>query len=196
MSPLIARLPALLVLLTALSRSMAGALPSDSLYQLHVNLQTSAGRPAALDLYRGQPTLLAMFYGSCTAACPMLITGMQVYESRLPPESRARLRVLLVSFDAARDTPAQMTQLAHEHRIDLSRWTVAAAPKGDARRLAALLGVHYRQLPNGEFEHSLLITLVDRDGRVVASTATVVGDDAFQARLGAAAADPGGLHPE
>ena len=49
-----------------------------------------------------------------------------------------------------------------------------------------MLGVSYRKLPNGEFDHSLLITLLDSDGRIVASTTTLVGDDAFQATLRAA----------
>jgi hypothetical protein len=41
-------------------------------------------------------------------------------------------------------------------------------------------------VPNGEFEHSLLITLLDSDGRAVASTTKLVGDQEFQAKLRAA----------
>jgi protein SCO1/2 len=116
----------------------------------------------------------------------MLITAMQVYESHLDPAARVRLRVLLVSFDAARDTPQQLDSLASLHHADPKRWTFASAAESDARKIAAVLGFSYRRLANREFDHSLLITLLDSEGRIVASTKTLVGDEAFQATLRAA----------
>src|SRR5262249_44881171 len=73
-------------------------LPTDSLYHVQARLLTQSAKPIGFDVNRGHPTLVSMFYGSCPAACPMLITSMQVYESHLAPASRSRLRVLLVSF--------------------------------------------------------------------------------------------------
>jgi protein SCO1 len=165
---------------------MAADLPGDSIYQLHAQLTTQAAETTGLDLYRGHPTLTAMFYGSCPAACPMLISAIQVYESRLDEASQARLRVLMVSFDAARDTPGELDRLARLHRADSARWTFSSAPQADARRIAALLGVSYRALPGGDFDHSLKITLLDASGRIVASTTTLIGDAHFLAQLRAA----------
>jgi protein SCO1/2 len=174
--------------LVALSVSQAGDLPTDSLYQLNARITTQQGAPGRLNLYQGHPTVISMFYGSCPSYCPMLITAVQVYESHLDEASRARLRVLLVSFDAARDTPARLTELARMHRADPARWTFASASEPDARRIAAILGFRYRQLPDGSFDHSQIITLTDSQGRVLASTTKLIGDPAFQARLAAAAA--------
>jgi len=172
----------------ALALGADSALPPESLYQLHAHLLTQTGEPAAFDLGRGHPTLVSMFYGSCPAACPMLVTSMQVYESHLDRVSRSRLRVLMVSFDAARDTPQQLAQLARLHRSDPMRWTFASASEAEARKIAALLGFRYRQLPDGSFDHSLLITLLDSQGRVLATTTTLVDDSEFQAKLRAATA--------
>jgi protein SCO1/2 len=184
-------LPLLLILCAA-----AGGVPPDSVYQLHVRLTTQSGTSADLDLYRGQPVMLSMFYGSCPAACPMLITAMQVYESHLDPAARMRLRVLLVSFDPARDTPAQLAGVAALHRTDPARWTLSSAPDNDARKIAALLGISYRRQPDGSFDHSLLITLLDGQGRVLARTSKLVGDADFMSRLrAAAAAAPAPIHP-
>jgi len=165
----------------------AGDLPADSLYQLRAELTTGKG-PVGFDVYQGHPTVISMFYGSCPAYCPMLITATQVYESGLDEPSRARLRVLLVSFDAARDTPERLTELARLHRTDPDRWIFASANEPDARRIAALLGFHYRRLPDGSFDHSQIITLVDSHGRVVASTTKLIGDAGFQAKLQASTA--------
>jgi protein SCO1/2 len=174
--------------LVALSVSQAADLPTDSLYQVDAKIITQQGAPARLNLYQGHPTVISMFYGDCQSYCPMLITAVQVYESHLDEASRAQLRVLLVSFDAAHDTPARLTQLARMHRADPARWTFASAREPDARRIAAILGLRYRQLPDGSFDHSQIITLTDSQGRVLASTTTLIGDPAFQARLEAAAA--------
>jgi protein SCO1/2 len=157
--------------------------PADSLYQLRATLTTQQGTEARFDLYRGHPAVLSMFYGSCPAYCPMLITAVQVYESHLDGASRARLRVLLVSFDAAHDQPTRLAELARLHRADPERWTFASAGESDARRIAALLGFHYRRLEDGSFDHSQIVTLVDGAGRVVASTTKLIGDSAFEAKL-------------
>lgn len=182
----------LLLVLLALCGLGAAAdgLPPDSVYQLHATLTTQSGSPADLDLYRGHPVMISMFYGSCPAACPMLITAMQVYESHLDQASRARLRVLMVSFDAVRDSPPQLAGIARLHRVDPARWTFSSAPGNDARKIAALLGISYRRQPDGGFNHTLLITLLDGQGRVLARTSKLVGDTDFQARLRAAAAAP------
>lgn len=160
----------------------------DSFYQLKVTLTTQGGSSTGLDLYRGHPVIISMFYGSCPAACPMLITGIQNYETHLEPAARQRLRVLLVSFDAVRDTPAQLQSLARMHGTDPQRWTFTSAPERDARKVAALLGIQYRQRPDGDFDHSQLITLLDAQGRVLASTSKIVSDEKFLSQLRSATA--------
>jgi protein SCO1/2 len=109
-----------------------------------------------LDVDRGHPVLIAMFYGSCPSACPTLTADIKAIERRLDAAARADLRVLLVSFDLARDTPDALARLVARHGVDPARWTFAAAPE-------------YRRLPGGELSHSAVISLLDRDG-VVTST--------------------------
>lgn len=46
----------------------------------------------------------------------------------------------------------------------------AAAKAEDARALAALLGVQYRRLENGEYAHNAVLTLLSPEGTVVATT--------------------------
>ena len=52
------------------------------------------------------------------------------------------------------------------------------------RTIAALLNVQYRQLPNGEFNHSSVITLLSPQGEIeVASAKLGTPDDALLAQL-------------
>lgn len=157
--------------------------PADSLYQLNMNVLTQDGKQAGLDLYRGHPLIISMFYGTCPATCPLLITAIQGYEKTLDDKSLAGLRVLMVSFDPKRDKPKLLADIARQHRVDTQRWMFSVAGEQDARKLAALLGIQYRQLPDGDFQHTARITLVDADGRILAGTSRMFGDTEFAAAL-------------
>ena len=179
----------LLALALASPAAMAADVPADSLYQLQVPLTDSSGKPGTLDRYAGGPVLVTMFYGSCPHVCPMLIATIQRLERELPEANRGRLRVLMVSFDSKRDTPAKLTEVAQRHRVDLARWTLARADADDVRRLAAALNIQYRQLPDGEFSHATVITLLDPQGRLQKQTASLLRlDPEFAAALKAATA--------
>jgi protein SCO1/2 len=137
-----------------------------SLYDLDVSLTAQTGAPIRLDVDRGHPTLVSMFYGSCTAACPALIDRIARTIDQVPEPARGQTRVLLVSFDPARDTPARLTELAHAHHLD-ANWTLAAASPTEAQTLAAVLGIKYRVVNSGEFFHTSVVTALDGEGRTL-----------------------------
>jgi protein SCO1/2 len=133
----------------------------------------------ALEQQRGHTVLVSMFYGSCAAACPALIDDI----ARVLAENPASdARVLLVSFDPARDTPARLRELAREHHLD-SRWTLTAAPESEARALAAALGFRYQRLPDGNFAHSANVVALDRDGRPIGRMDRLGDHDSLRAAL-------------
>ncbi len=145
------------------------ALPPNTaatIYDLEVPLQDQAGRTVKLDLYRGHPVLISMFYGSCPAACPLLISDLKNIVATIPESTRADLRVLLVSFDPDGDNVAHLQELITAHGVDQTRWTMARTDPDRVRELAAVLGIKYRKLPDGSFNHSSVVTLLDRQGRI------------------------------
>ncbi|MCB9743891.1 MAG: SCO family protein [Alphaproteobacteria bacterium] len=145
----------------------AAADPGSSIYLLDLPLRDHNGETIALDVHRGHPTLVAMFYATCPSACPMLIKDLQTLEAALSPEEQASLRVLLVSLDPATDDRDALAEVVERHALDGARWTLAAPEPERVRDLAAVLGVSYRRLESGEFNHSSLITLLDAEGRPV-----------------------------
>jgi protein SCO1/2 len=153
-----------------------------SIYDLELKLRDSGGREIGLDVARGQPTLIAMFYASCPVACPVLISEVADTIAAVPASKQSELRILLVSFDPARDTPRKLGELVADRHLD-RRWTVAVATEPDARTLAGVLGVKYRRLDNGEFFHGSTIVLLDGEGHPVARADSLGHRDALLAAL-------------
>ncbi len=152
------------------------AAPGQRLYDLELALTDQRGNSVGLDTFAGHPVIVSMFYGTCPYACPMLISEIKGIEKKLPVETRSDLRVLLVSFDPERDTTAKLAELARGHDVDEARWTFARASADDVRELAAVLGIKYRKLANGAFNHSTVITVLDRGGRISKSETGLDGD--------------------
>ena len=99
---------------------------------------------------------------------------------------------MVVTLDPARDGSAALHGVVAQRHLDTRTWTLARSDSAGTRALAALLGVQYRILPSGDINHSTVLILLDRQGRVVAqSTRLGVPDPAFVARVAStmAAAD-------
>jgi protein SCO1/2 len=161
----------LLALLSPWARAAAPAVdPPDSLYQLEAPLTTQDGKPVGLDTYRGKPVLVTMFYAGCQATCPLIIDTLRAIERKLDPAQRQELRVLLVTIDPEHDTVEALAVTARERRLDTARWTLARTDETHVRRIAAALGQQYRRLPDGQYSHSTLITVLGADGRMLAQS--------------------------
>ena len=164
---------ALVLLLLNLSTAQSSdenSLPPNSVYQLQVSIEDQFGEITGLDRYRGNPVLITMFYTSCPHVCPMLISTIKLTESKLSADERAKLRVLTISIDPQRDTPEKLRETSERHHVDSMRWSMARSQPGDLRTIAGVFGIRYKQLADGEFNHSTRIILLDRDGTPLAST--------------------------
>ncbi len=157
--------------------AMADAPPA-SLYDLELSLADQAGASRNIDLYRGHRVLITMFYGRCPMACPLLIDTLRAIEAAIPEEERADLRVLMVSIDPVHDTPPALAALARQRRLDLTRWTLAQVPEDQVRLLAAALNVQYRKLPDGQYNHTSVISLIGPTGVIEKQTSVLGKPDA------------------
>jgi protein SCO1/2 len=183
-------------LLLALSAAAApvapAALPRDSIYQLDAPLTDQSGRRLTLASRRGSPQLVVMFYTSCKFICPTIIDTVLDVDRKLTPAERQRFGVLLISLDAQRDDPGALRAVADKRGLDLARWTLVQPRPADVRAIAGLLGVRYRPLEGGEFNHTGVLVLLDADGRIVARSSKTSGaaDPQFMVQVRQALAMP------
>ena len=178
----------LLALALPLSAAAAAGVPADSVYQLGDSFTDQRGREFTLSSRAGKPQLVAMFYTSCRYVCPLIVDSAKGVQHALAPAERDRLGILLVSLDPARDDVAALASVASKRKLDPGSWTLARTEPASVRRLAAVLGIRYRALADGEFNHSSALVLLDSEGRVLARTERLgsVPDPEFMAAVKAA----------
>jgi protein SCO1/2 len=77
----------------------------------HLVLTDKQGKP--FDLVKetaGHPTLLFFGYTHCPDVCPTTMSDLALAKSKLPKADQSALRVVYVSTDPDRDTPARLTE--------------------------------------------------------------------------------------
>jgi protein SCO1 len=150
----------------------ADGLPADepagfSIYHATSTWTDQNGQRRPLDSLAGRFQVVAMVYTSCGDACPRMLLDMKRIEGELPAELRDRVGFVIVTLDPERDTPERLAEYARGARLDDARWTLLHGDPGDILELAALLGVQYRAMGDGDFLHSNLLTVLDPAGQVV-----------------------------
>lgn len=139
----------------------------ESIYNLQSNWVTQEGKTINISSLRGQPVVTALIYTGCKSMCPVAVEDMQAIEAEISKQSREPVRFVLFSMDPAKDTPARLKEFAKPHNIDLKHWVLLHGEEKAVRNLSAVLGVRYRRNRQGEFEHSDIISLLDREGVIV-----------------------------
>jgi protein SCO1 len=142
-------------------QNITGLLP-----RLKFALTDQDGRAVTATDYRGKIVLLYFGYTHCPDACPTTLTNLSEALRRLGPEA-SRVRVLFVTVDPARDTPAVMR-----------RYVGAFGPefvglRGDDEALTALskrYRIAYHLEPpdrNGYYavDHSSAVFIFDASGQ-------------------------------
>lgn len=140
---------------------------SESIYNLKSEWTTQANHLIAIKHFRGKPCIVAMIYTSCDQACPLIIEDLRKIENALSKKTSTRIPFLLFSFDTLKDTPLKLKAFAQSRKLDLNHWTFFNGNKNSVRELAAVLGIRYKQSPNGDFDHSNVITLIDAEGLII-----------------------------
>ncbi len=177
----------LLLLATGLLLGGCGGTPlpfrltniSGHMPDLDFRLTDDSGKPVTGADYRGKVVLLYFGYTHCPDVCPLTLAQLHVVMQRLGPLADGA-RILFVSVDPARDTPAIMH--AYVNAFDKR----AVGLVGDARSVEAL-SKRYRSAftrepssADGSYEvsHSSAIYVFDNYGRArVLATPSAPQDD-------------------
>lgn len=144
----------------------SGELPEMSIYQLDSTWTTQDKAHIKLETFRGAPVVAAMFFGSCRTACPTIIADMKRIEKAAGPKATDTTKYVLITFDPKVDTPDALKELETKFQLDPQKWVFLHGDAGSIREVASVLNVQYREVSEGQFSHTNLITLLDPNGIV------------------------------
>ncbi len=138
----------------------------DSIYNLDTTWKNQNNLKIKLVQFKGSILALAMVYTSCAHVCPLIVSDMKKIQKALPYALGNKMKFVLVSIDPKRDTPAQLMSFAKKRHLEKANWTLLTGSDDSALELAAVLGVKYKKTTDGEFSHSNLISIIDKQGVV------------------------------
>ncbi len=137
---------------------------TDSVFNINDQWTAADGKTFQLSKLGGKPTVIAMVYTSCQYVCPLTVQNIKRIERSLTEAQAAKVNFALFSFDPERDTPAKLSAFAKLHNITAPSWTLAQGSTGSVRKLAVTLGVKYKKVAGGDFEHDATISILDSNG--------------------------------
>ena len=146
---------------------------------LQFQLTDDNGKPASAADYRGKVLLLYFGYTHCPDVCPLTLAHLHVVLQKLGRQADD-VRILFVSVDPARDTPAVLH--AYVNAFDKRAVGLTGSP-GAIEALVKRYRASFTREPgskdgNYEVSHSSAIYVFDRDGRArVLSTPVTPQDD-------------------
>jgi protein SCO1/2 len=130
-------------------------------------LEQSDGTPLTPDELRGRWTVVFLGFTHCPDVCPTTLTELAQAQAAWEPLPEARRpRILFVSVDPGRDTPAK----TGEYAAYFNPATLAAtAPEPALGQFAAGLGLVYMKVATNDgdytMDHSSALVVIDPQGR-------------------------------
>jgi protein SCO1/2 len=134
--------------------------------------------------YQGQWRLMYFGYTHCPDACPTTLSKLGAALDKLPPPDRARIRVLFVTVDPARDTPGGVGDYARAFGPEFTGLTgtpAELAPVKDEFHVYA----RRHDLAGGDYamDHSSIIYVMGPDGGFVGLLDDGLSPDELATRL-------------
>lgn len=129
------------------------------------------------EVFGDRVVLLSFIYASCSDVngCPLAIAVMHRVQSRLGEESEiaGRLRLVTLSFDPSRDTPAVMHRYAESFASGAVEWQfLTTASEAELQPILEAYGQRIRKEVDSEgnelgtFSHLLRVFLIDRSRQI------------------------------
>jgi len=133
-----------------------------------IDLTLSDGANFQLSELRGEVVLLFFGYTSCPDVCPTTLAELKLALTRLPEKDAARVRVVFVTVDPLRDTPARVQEY-------LDHFNTAFIGLGGSQtaleKVWQSYGIYSEIVPGASaagstVSHTARVTLIDQQGNM------------------------------
>jgi protein SCO1 len=127
-------------------------------------LTSQDGKEVRLEDFRGKVVAVAFIYASCPDVCPLLTDKMARVQDELGSDFGAKVAFVSITTDPERDTPAVLKGYAKAFEANLAGWSFLTGSPDAVREVARRYGVAVAKAADGQVDHTMLTTLIDRQG--------------------------------
>ena len=113
---------------------------------------------------RGKVVAVTFIYTACPDVCPLLSDKLARVQDELGADFGPKVAFLSITVDPEHDTPEVLKEYAEALDADLAGWTFLTGTSAAVRDVAHRYGVAAAPAADGQVDHTLLTTLVDRRG--------------------------------
>jgi protein SCO1 len=122
----------------------------------------ASGKTVKLADLRGKVWVASFIFTSCAGSCPIMTHHLAKSQADLPV--RDDFKLVSISVDPERDTPAVLMQYAAKNGADRSRWLFLTGDKAQIHRLSRQTFKLAVDDSGTTVDHSSKFVLVDRNG--------------------------------
>jgi protein SCO1/2 len=133
------------------------------------SLTTQDGGTLKLSDLKGKVCLVSFIFTTCNGSCPATTHRMGQVQTALEKAGLTRddrVRLLSITLDPARDTPAVLRKYAELYDLDLANWTFLSGDKERVNKVVSAWGMWAKPAANGQLDHPSRVFLIDKKGRI------------------------------
>jgi len=127
-------------------------------------LTSQDGAAVTLQDFRGKVVAVTFIYASCPDVCPMLTDKMARVQDELGPDFGSKVAFVSITADPERDSPEVLKGYAEAFDANLAGWSFLTGEPAAVLDVAHRYGVAVVKAADGHVDHTLLTTLIDRQG--------------------------------
>jgi protein SCO1/2 len=127
-------------------------------------LTSQDGTEVKLGDLRGKVVAVSFIYASCPDVCPMLTDKLVRVQDALGSDFGSKVAFVSITADPERDTPEVLKGYAEAYQANLAGWSFLTGVPAKVLEVAHRYGVAVAKAADGQVDHTMLTTLIDRQG--------------------------------
>lgn len=132
-------------------------------------LKDQDDKPLKLADLRGKVVVVSFIFTTCNGSCPATTARMNSVSGALERKGllkKDQVRLLSITLDPKRDTPAALRRYRELFDIEGKHWSFLTGPVADVNKVIAAWGMWVKPTKNDQLDHPSRVFLVDPRGRV------------------------------
>lgn len=129
-------------------------------------LIAQSGERFSIKDVRGKVVAVGFTYTSCIDTCPLLTAKMVSVQNKLGNQFGSEVFFVTVSMDPEIDRPEVLKAYAQALGSDLRGWSFVTGSDDEIQQVARDYGVFRKKRKDGEVDHTLLTSIIDRTGTI------------------------------